>query len=72
MNCLVSLTQNAQKEDGRIVWALGRWTACGAAQSPEHTESSGMEMGAETVTLLERTEDLQPAQEQTGWVMTAV
>ena len=44
-------------------------TIPGAGQSPECTESSRAEMVAETWTLVERTEDLQSAQEKIGWVM---
>lgn len=47
-------------------------TIPGAGQSPECTESSRAEMVAETWTLVERTEDLQSAQEKIGWVTIAV
>ena len=51
--------------------APGGLTAFRAGPSPEGTESAGAEMVAETWTLVERTEDLQPAQEEIGWIMTA-
>lgn len=47
-------------------------TIPGAGQSLECTESSRAEMVAETWTLVERTEDLQSAQEKIGWVTIAV
>ena len=46
--------------------APGGWSTCGLGQSPGGTESSRVKMVAETLTLVERTEDLPPAQEKIG------
>lgn len=50
-------------------------TTCVAGWGPECTEQARLEVvevKAETLTLAERTEDLQPAQEKIEWVMTAM